>query len=120
MERITDIGMNFHVGNMGDRLSGGQQQKLAIARVLLKRPKVLVMDEATSALDNKSQGRIQKIVEQWKGTCTVISVIHRLDMLPSFDKVAVLKAGKIIELGNPKELISNKGALYELIHGKSH
>lgn len=120
LERITDIGMNFHVGNMGDRLSGGQQQKLAIARVLLKRPKVLVMDEATSALDNKSQGRIQKIVEQWKGTCTVISVIHRLDMLPSFDKVAVLKAGKIIELGNPKELISNKGALYELIHGKSH
>ncbi len=120
LERITDIGMNFHVGNMGDKLSGGQQQKLAIARVLLKHPKVLVMDEATSALDNKSQSRIQKIVEQWKGTCTVISVIHRLDMLPSFDKVAVLKAGKIIELGNPKELISNKGALYELIHGKSH
>jgi ABC-type bacteriocin/lantibiotic exporter with double-glycine peptidase domain len=120
LEKITDIGMAYDVGNMGDKLSGGQQQKLAIARVLLKHPKVLVMDEATSALDNKSQARIQKIVEQWKGTCTVISVIHRLDMLPSFDKVAVLKAGKIIEMGQPTELIANQGALHELIHGKKH
>ena len=120
LERIAGIGMDFDVGNKGDRLSGGQQQKLAIARVLIKHPKVLIMDEATSALDNKSQARIQKIVERWKGKCTVISVIHRLDMLPSYDKVAVLKAGKIIEFGTPEALISGKGALDELIHGKSN
>ena len=78
------------------------------------------MDEATSALDNTSQARIQHVIEQWKGTRTVISVIHRLDMLPSFDKIAVLKDGKIIEYGNFDELIANKGALHELIHGKKY
>jgi ABC-type bacteriocin/lantibiotic exporter with double-glycine peptidase domain len=120
LERISAIGMDFNVGNRGDRLSGGQKQKLAIARVLLKQNGVVIMDEATSALDNKSQTRIQNVIAQWKGTRTVISVIHRLDMLPSFDKVAVLKDGKIIEWGNPEELIASKGALHELIHGKTH
>ena len=118
LELIAEIGMNFDVGNQGDKLSGGQQQKLAIARVLLKKPKVLIMDEATSALDNNSQGRIQSILEKWRGSCTVISVIHRLDLLPSFDKVAVMKTGRIVEFGEPKQLISEKGILHELIHGK--
>ena len=120
LERITAIGMDFDVGSTGDKLSGGQKQKLAIARVLLKLPKVLIMDEATSALDNKSQAGIQSVIERWKGIRTVIAVIHRLDMLPSFHKVAVLKSGKIIEYGDPDELIAGKGVLYELIHGKSH
>jgi ABC-type multidrug transport system fused ATPase/permease subunit len=120
LEQIAEIGMDFDVGSTGDRLSGGQKQKLSIARVLLKQPRVLIMDEATSALDNKSQTRIQNLMERWKGSNTVIAVIHRLDMLPSFDKVAVLKAGKIIEYGDPQELIASKGVLHELIHGKSH
>ena len=120
LEQIAAIGMDFEVGSTGDKLSGGQKQKLAIARVLLKQPKVLIMDEATSALDNKSQTRIQNLMERWKGSCSLIAVIHRLDMLPSFDKVAVLKAGKIVEIGDPEELVANKGVLYELIHGKSH
>ena len=119
LEVVAAIGMGFDVGSKGDKLSGGQRQKLAIARVLLKQPGVLIMDEATSALDNKSQGRIQKLLELMRGKNTVISVIHRLDMLPSYDKVAVMKAGKIIELGEPGELLSNKGVLYELIHGKT-
>ena len=108
------------MGNTGDKLSGGQKQKLAIARVLLKQSRVVIMDEATSALDNKSQTRIQNLMKRWKGERTVISVIHRLDMLPSFDRVAVLKDGKILEWGKPDELIAQKGALHELIHGKSH
>ena len=120
LERIAAIGMEFNVGNTGDKLSGGQKQKLAIARVLLKQSRVVIMDEATSALDNKSQTRIQNLMKRWKGERTVISVIHRLDMLPSFDRVAVLKDGKILEWGKPDELIAQKGALHELIHGKSH
>ena len=120
LEQIAAIGMDFEVGSTGDKLSGGQKQKLSIARVLLKQPKVFIMDEATSALDNKSQTRIQNLMERWKGSKTVVAVIHRLDMLPSFDKVAVLKAGKIIEYGDPQELIAKKGVLHELIHGKSH
>ncbi len=119
LEQVAAIGMDFDVGNQGDKLSGGQQQKLSIARVLLKKPTVLIMDEATSALDNASQGRIQSLIEKWKGRVTVISVIHRLDLLPSFDTVAVMKSGKIIESGNPDALLAEQGVLYELVHGKN-
>ncbi|NNF48001.1 MAG: ABC transporter ATP-binding protein/permease [Desulfofustis sp.] len=118
LEQVADIGMEFDVGNRGDKLSGGQQQKLSIARVLLKKPKVLIMDEATSALDNNSQSRIQNLIEKWKGSTTVISVIHRLDLLSSFDKVAVMKSGKIIESGVPEKLLADQGVLHELVHGK--
>ncbi len=119
LEEIAGIGMAFEVGSMGDRLSGGQRQKLAIARVLLKPSKIIIMDEATSALDNKSQARIQRLIEtRWKGRKTVISVVHRLDSIKNFDKVAVMKAGKIIEVGGYVELMEKKGVLYELVSGK--
>ena len=77
------------------------------------------MDEATSALDNKSQARIQNQLDtRWKGRSTVIAVVHRLDITKSYDRIAVLKAGKIIEMGTYDELIGRKGALYELVSGK--
>ena len=119
LESIIEIGMHYEVGNKGDKLSGGQQQKLAIARVFLKAPKVLIMDEATSALDNKSQTRIQNLLEtRWKKKSTVVSVVHRLDTIKNFDKVAVMKAGKIMEMGTYDELIARKGMLYELVGKK--
>ncbi len=111
--------MHFQVGSMGDRLSGGQRQKLAIARALIKQPTLILMDEATSALDNKSQSRIQKMMEtRWKGKRTVIAVVHRLDIIGTFDKVAVMKAGKLVEIGSYQELIDKRGLLHELIYGK--
>ena len=74
LETILSIGMRFEVGSSGDRLSGGQRQKLAIARAFLKAPKILILDEATSALDNKSQARIQNLLDsKWKGKTTVIA-----------------------------------------------
>jgi ABC-type multidrug transport system fused ATPase/permease subunit len=119
LETIIEIGMHFQVGTKGDKLSGGQQQKLAIARVFLKAPKVLIMDEATSALDNKSQSRIQNLLEtRWKKKSTVVSVVHRLDTIKNFDKVAVMKAGKILEMGTYDELMARKGMLYELVGKK--
>ncbi|MBI5591891.1 MAG: ABC transporter ATP-binding protein/permease [Deltaproteobacteria bacterium] len=119
LETIVEIGMQFQVGSKGDKLSGGQRQKLAIARTFLKSPRMMIMDEATSALDNKSQTRIQNLLEtRWKGKTTLISVVHRLDIIRNYDKVAVMKAGKIIEMGSYDELISKKGALYELVGGK--
>jgi ABC-type multidrug transport system fused ATPase/permease subunit len=119
LETIVEIGMQFQVGSKGDKLSGGQRQKLAIARTFLKSPRIMIMDEATSALDNKSQTRIQNLLEtRWKGQTTLISVVHRLDIIKNYDKVAVMKAGKIIEMGSYDELISRKGALYELVGGK--
>ncbi len=119
LETIVEIGMQFQVGSKGDKLSGGQRQKLAIARTFLKSPRMMIMDEATSALDNKSQTRIQNLLEtRWKGKTTLISVVHRLDIIKNYDKVAVMKAGKIIEIGSYDELIARKGALYELVGGK--
>ena len=119
LETIIEIGMHYQVGTKGDKLSGGQQQKLAIARIFLKRPRILIMDEATSALDNKSQTRIQNLLEtRWKKKNTVISVVHRLDTIKNYDHVAVMKAGKILEIGTYDELIARKGMLYELVGKK--
>jgi ABC-type multidrug transport system fused ATPase/permease subunit len=119
LEAIIQIGMHYQVGTKGDKLSGGQQQKLAIARIFLKHPRILIMDEATSALDNKSQARIQNLLEtRWKKKSTVISVVHRLDTIKNYDRVAVMKAGKILEIGTYDELMARKGMLYELVGKK--
>jgi len=119
LETIMEIGMQFEVGSKGDRLSGGQRQKLAIARTLLTKPKILIMDEATSALDNRSQARIQNLLDKhWKGKTTLISVAHRLDMIKSYDKIGVMKSGKIEEMGSYDELMAKKGLLYELASGR--
>ncbi|MBI9080336.1 MAG: ABC transporter ATP-binding protein/permease [Pseudodesulfovibrio sp.] len=119
LEPVAEMGLNFEVGSMGDRLSGGQRQKVALARTFLKNPAVLILDEATAALDNKSQGRVQNILtNNWKGKSTVLAVIHRLDMLPYYDKIVVLKAGKVVEQGGYEELMERRGALHLLVNGK--
>lgn len=119
LDAVLELGMKFNVGSKGENLSGGQRQKLAIARAFLKNPKFLVMDESTSALDNKSQARIQNLLEtRWKGKTTLISVVHRLDIIKNYDKIAVMKAGKIMEFGPYDQLYAKKGMLYELISGK--
>ncbi|QJB55662.1 ABC transporter ATP-binding protein/permease [Pseudodesulfovibrio sp. zrk46] len=119
LEPVAAMGLEFEVGSMGDRLSGGQRQKIALARTFLKDPAILILDEATAALDNKSQGRVQNIItNNLKGKSTVLAVIHRLDMLPYYDKIVVLKAGKIVEQGGYDELLEKKGSLYTLIHGR--
>ena len=89
-----------------------------IPRVFLKDPSVLVMDEATSGLDNDSQARIQQIIEsQWKGRSTVIAVAHRLDTIKTYDHIAVMKGGEIVEMGGYDELIEKKGTLFKLVEG---
>jgi ABC-type multidrug transport system fused ATPase/permease subunit len=115
LEDIIEMGMQHSVGTKGENLSGGQCQKLAIARVLLKKPPVLIMDEATSGLDNESQARIQDLLEtQWKGKSTLIAVVHRLDIIKAYDRIAVMKAGRIVEMGTYDELMENQGVLSEL------
>ena len=79
----------------------------------------MIMDEATSGLDNESQTRIQNLLEtQWKGKSTLIAVVHRLDIIKNYDWVAVMKGGKIIEMGTYDELVAKHGVLRELIDGK--
>jgi len=101
-------------------LSGGQKQKLAIARAFLKDSPILIMDEATASLDNTSQARIQGLLEnKFKGKKTVIAVIHRLDLTPAYDRIIVLKAGRIVERGTYSELMEKKGDFYELARAES-
>jgi len=119
LESLVEIGMQFQVGSKGDRLSGGQRQKLAIARAFLKKPKILIMDEATSALDNKSQARIQSLLDtHLKGKTTLISVVHRLDIIKGYDQIGVMKSGKIEEMGTYNELMEKRGLLHELVTGR--
>jgi len=77
------------------------------------------MDEATSALDNRSQARIQTVLNtHWKGRTTLIAVVHRLDIIKNFNKIGVMKSGKVEEMGSYDELMAQKGLLYELVAGK--
>ncbi len=113
---VLDIGLDFNIGSKGDRLSGGQKQKLAIARSFLKDTGILIMDEATASLDNASQARIQELMDnRFRGNKTVIAVIHRLDLAPSYDRIFVLKSGSLIEQGTYEELMAKKGAFHALV-----
>jgi ABC-type bacteriocin/lantibiotic exporter with double-glycine peptidase domain len=106
LETILEIGMQFQVGSKGDRLSGGQRQKIAIGRALLKKQKILIMDEATSALDNRSQKRIQSLLDShWKGSATLIAVVHRLDIIKGYEKIGAMKSSKIKEMGTDQKLV---------------
>ncbi|HTY26075.1 MAG TPA: ABC transporter transmembrane domain-containing protein [Desulfomonilaceae bacterium] len=118
LDDVKEVGLEFQVGSKGDRLSGGQKQKLGIARALLKKPNILILDEATASLDNTSQAKIEHLLHaELKGNSTIIAVVHRLDMVRDFDVIAVMKAGRIVEMGKYEELLKRKGLFYELAVG---
>ncbi|RUM44225.1 MAG: ABC transporter ATP-binding protein [Desulfocapsa sp.] len=121
LEEILSIGLNFNVGSQGSKLSGGQQQKLSLARGLLQKTPVLILDEATSALDNKSQAQVQSLLTtQCRGKTTVIAVIHRLDLTKHYDRIVVMKNGIIVEEGNYETLLEQQGDFYRLVRGNSN
>ena len=117
-DRILDLenGYDTVVGERGYRLSGGEKQRLAIARVLLKDPRVLVLDEATSALDTVSERRVQAALEPLMAGRTTIAIAHRLSTIRSADVIFVMDAGRVIEKGTHESLLELDGAyarLYE-------
>lgn len=117
-DEVMEAGLSFQVGSMGDRLSGGQKQKIALARVLLKKPRILILDEATASLDNRSQARVQDLINtQMRGKSTLVAVVHRLELVKNYDQIIVMKAGKIVEMGEYDELMARKGLFYELARG---
>jgi len=105
--RELDDGLDSMVGENGVKVSGGQKQRLAIARVLLKGNKVLVFDEATSALDNSSQSKIVEELDALKDDHTIIVVAHRLSTIVNADNIVVLDDGKILAEGTHKQLMQN-------------
>lgn len=116
MDKVVEMGLMHEVGSAGANLSGGQKQKLAIARTLLKKPAILLMDEATSGLDNNAQERIEELLEdEWRGKSTLVAIVHRLDMIKNYDRIAVMKDGKIVETGTYTELLEDEGILAELV-----
>ena len=121
--RIHDLvvslpeGYDTLVGSRGHRFSGGEQQRLAIARTLLRDPAVLVLDEATSALDNETERAILETFASVSATRTTITIAHRLSTVRDADQIAVLHDGRVVELGTHEELLLRGGRYADLVRG---
>ena len=108
-------GIDTSLGKLKDSLSGGQMQRLGLARAIYSKPNLLVMDEATSALDAESESEIQKTLEEMRGRVTVVVIAHRLNTIQHADKVILLEDGKVTDSGTFKELIARNPSVEKVV-----
>ncbi len=106
-------GFDTKVGDRGIQLSGGQRQRIAIARAILKDPKILILDEATSALDSESEMYVQRALEELMENRTSIIIAHRLSTIKKVKRIFVLENGEIVEMGSHKELLEKEEGVYQ-------
>lgn len=107
-------GLDTAVGEHGGRLSGGQRQRIAIARALVRNPKVILLDEATSALDNESEYHVQQAMKKLIQGRTTFIVAHRLTTIRDADRIVVMRQGQCVEIGTYEELMERKGEFYRM------
>ena len=101
-----------NIGERGDKLSGGEKQRISIARAILKNPDVLILDEATSSLDIESESSVQNALTNLMKNRTTLIIAHKLSTIRNSDKIVVINNGEIIEIGTPESLMKNKDSYY--------
>ncbi|MCE2393005.1 ABC transporter ATP-binding protein [Candidatus Poribacteria bacterium] len=108
-------GYDSQVGERGGELSGGEKQRLAIARAILHDPKILILDEATSSVDVETEQHIQDAIARLTEGRTTFAIAHRLSTLRNADRLVILEGGRIVEVGTHNELMEKRGIFYELV-----
>lgn len=112
-------GLHTACGSQGLSLSGGQRQRIALARALIRRPRLLLLDEATSALDTESEKVVKEALDEAAKGRTTVAVAHRLSTVRDADLIIVFEAGKIVERGTHEELIQEGGIYHQMVLGQS-
>ncbi|MBU0972194.1 MAG: ATP-binding cassette domain-containing protein [Proteobacteria bacterium] len=115
LETTVSAGLQYRIGSKGERLSGGQRQRLALAAILLKQPRILILDEVGSGLDHHSRARVAQLYDRLKGSHTIIAVEHNLEQINQFDRIAVMDQGQLKETGSFDELMARQGLFHEMI-----
>lgn len=112
---LSEMDLDSQVEEKGDNLSAGTVQLVCLARILLRKPKILMLDEATSAVDPQADAMVQDTIRAIFTDCTILTIAHRLNTIIDYDSIIVMDDGKVNDVGTPKELLLRKGIFHDLV-----